>query len=546
MKGAQQKRPRPRSWDYIVVGGGTAGCVLAARLTEQPGVTVLLLEAGPEYPAILSVPLVGMQQITARSWKYFTVQQAGLGQRRISYPFGKLLGGSSSTNAMMYYRGTRASYDLWQQLGNEGWAFDDLLPFFRRSENWQHGASEYHSGDGPIHVSDPRHKSPLSEAFIEACLEQGWPRNQDFNGPQELGAGYFAVMQRRGRRASAAEAYLKPARSRPGLTVETGVLVRRVVMDGENAVAVEFSNASGQVETAIANGEVIFSAGTLNSPQLLMLSGIGPADHLRRIGIQPQIDLPGVGENLRDHLRVPVLYESDRRSPGHMLNWIPAAIEYAVRRRGVMASNCCESGAVLKASETSSMPDLQFVTHFQTALYPGAVDLQFCLLRSASRGRVRAVSSDPSLPPAINPNYLAERADVELAIRGVHLARQIAAAPALRRFGLGKEILPGRELVTDQEIEAYCRSMAETCYHPVGTCRMGADQMAVVDRQLRVRGTRNLRVVDASVMPDIPNGNTCATVLMIGERAAALLAGHHLDSLPVAAPAQVLAGLGSL
>jgi len=497
---------------------------MAARLTERPGTTVLLLEAGCEYPSILRIPLVGMQQTTTYSWKYFSAQQAGLGQRRLSYPFGKVLGGSSSTNAMMYYRGTRASYDLWQQLANPGWSFDELLPYFRKSEKYQYGASEFHGGDGPIHVSEPRHKAAFSEAFIEACLQQGWPYNEDFNGPNEIGAGYFPVMQRRGRRASAAEAYLEPARSRPGLSVETGALVRRVLLQGNRATGVEFTNRRGEFESAEAAQEVILSAGTLNTPHLLMLSGIGPADHLRSIGVEPEIDLPGVGENLRDHLRVPVLYETARRSPGHMVHWVPAALDYLVRGRGVMASNCCEAGAVLRATPEASMPDLQFVTHFQTSLYPGTVDLQFCLLRSASRGRVCAVSADPSVPPAIDPNYLSERSDIDLAIRGVRLARQIAAAPAFRRFPLGKEILPGSDLVTDREIEAYCRSIAETCYHPVGTCRMGGDEMAVVDSELRVHGTERLRVVDASIMPDIPNGNTCSAVLMIAERAAALLA----------------------
>jgi choline dehydrogenase len=519
-----------REWDYIVAGGGTAGCVLAARLTERPGTSVLLLEAGSEYPSILKIPLVGMQQTTAYSWKYFTAQQTGLGERQISYPFGKVLGGSSSTNAMMYYRGTRGAYDRWEQLGNPGWSFDEVLPYFRKSEHYHDGASDHHGGDGPIHVSQPRHKAALSEAFIEACLEQGWPHNPDFNGPDETGAGYFSVMQRRGRRSGSAEAYLQPVRSRPGLTVKTGALVRRVLLKGNRATGVECTNRNGEIETAEASGEVILSTGALNSPHLLMLSGIGPAERLRRIGIEPRIDLAGVGESLRDHLRVPVLYESGRRSPGHMLNWVPAGFDYLLRKRGVLASNCCEAGAVLRASPEADMPDLQFVTHFQTSLYPGTVDLQFCLLRCESRGRVSAVSADPSVPPSIDPNYFSERCDIDLAIRGVRLARQVASAPALRRFPLGKEILPGPDLVTDRQLEAYCRSVAETCYHPVGTCRMGTDPMAVVDAELRVRGTERLRVVDASVMPDLPNANTCAVVLMIAERAAALLAADNDSS----------------
>lgn len=507
-----------REWDYVIAGGGTAGCVLAARLSERRGLRILLLEAGGEYPGLLSVPLAGMRQITGYSWKYFTRQQAGLAHRRISLPFGKVLGGSSSNNAMMYYRGTAATYDRWEQLGCAGWNFASMLPYFRKAERWQHGSSEYHGGAGPVDVSEPRHMAPFSGAFVEACLERGIPLVRDFNQPSAEGAGFFAVMQRRGRRASAAVAYLGPARRR--VEVETGALVHRVAIEKGRAAGVEFRTREGELRLARALREVILCAGALNSPKILMLSGIGPAAGLGALGIPVEIDLAGVGRNLQDHVRIPVLYESGRGSPGDMLYWIPAALDYAVRRKGVLVSNCCESGAVLRASAEADAPDLQFVTHFQTSLYPGAVDLQFCLTRTASRGAVTLASSDPASAPAIDPNYLSTEGDVRTALAGMSLAREIAQAPALRRFPLGAELLPGPDLTAASDLVAYFRSVGESCYHPAGTCRMGSDSNAVVDTELRVRGVEGLRVVDASVIPELPNGNTCAPVLAIAERAA--------------------------
>jgi choline dehydrogenase len=516
---------RRAEWDYVIVGGGTAGCVLAARLTERHESRVLLLEAGSEYARVLSVPLAGLRRTVAFSWKYFTVQQPGLARRRISFPFGKVLGGSSSTNGMMFYRGARASYDRWAELGNTGWSFSDLLPYFRKSETWEHGASEFHGDHGPVHVSTPRHRAPFSVAFVEACREQGIPYTEDLNGAQDEGTGFYAVMQRRGRRASAASAYLAPARHRAGLCVETGAIVRKLLIDGSRVAAVEFQDREGGVKSVSASREVILSAGPLNSPKLLMLSGIGPADQLRGIGLRVHHHLPGVGGNLLDHVRIPVLYESHRRSPADMVYWIPAALDYALRRKGVLSSNCCESGAVVRSTPDLRIPDLQFVTHFQSPFYPGVVDLQFGLRGSSVPGTVRAVSTDPMAPPSIDPNYFASGFDTEVAIRGVRLAREIARSSALRRFPLGKEIMPGPDIETDDEIEAYCRATADTAFHAVGTCRMGHDSLAVVDDRLRVHGLENLRVVDASVMPDIPNGNTCAAVLMIAEKAADLI--HH-------------------
>jgi choline dehydrogenase len=514
---------RRREWDYVIVGGGTAGCVLAARLTERRGARVLLLEAGSEYARVLSVPLVGLRRSVAFSWKYSTVEQPGLSGRCIAFPYGKVLGGSSSTNGMMYYRGARAGYDRWCELGNSGWSFSDLLPYFRKCETWEHGASEFHGDSGPVHVSAPTHLAPFSTAFVEACKEQGIPYTEDFNGPQDEGTGFYAIMQSRGRRSSAAEAYLAPARHREGLRVETGTLVRKLLIEGARVAAVEFQDREGRVQNVAASQEVILSAGPLNSAKLLMLSGVGPADYLRGVGLPAQHHLPGVGGNLNDHLRIPVLYESPRRSPGDSIYWIPAALDYAFRKKGVLTSNCCESGAVVRSSADVRIPDLQFVAHFQSSLRPGAVDLQFGLRGSSVPGRVRASSADPMAPPSIDPNYFASDVDIAVAVRGLRLAREIARSSGFHSFPLGKEILPGAGVETDEEIAAYCRATADTSFHAVGTCRMGHDSLAVVDDQLRVHGLNNLRVVDASIMPDIPNGNTCATVLMIAEKGADLI-----------------------
>lgn len=496
-----------QEWDYIIVGGGTAGCVLAARLTEREGVRVLMLEAGGKAPFSLSVPLVGLRQVVPNSWKYHTSQQPGLGGRRLSFPFGKVLGGSSSVNAMIFYRGTASTYDRWEQLGCDGWNYASVLPYFQRLE-------------GVVRPSRPRHVAPFSQAFVDACVETGIPRVDDFHAVDE-GTGFYAVSQQGGRRTSSATAYLAAAHSRP--TVVTHALVRRLVLRNTRAVAVEYEDANGARHTAYAGREILLSAGALNSPKLLMLSGIGDADAVRAHGLPVHHELPGVGRNLCDHLRIPVLYETSRGSPGDMVHWLPAAVQYATTRRGVLASNCCESGAVVRSSPDATSPDLQFVTHFQSRLYPGAVDLEFCLTRTASRGAVTLASADPAAPPVIDPNYFADPADVRAAIAGVRLARRIASAPSLRRFPLGMEVLPGADLQSDIELEHHCRATAETCYHPAGTCRMGRDDLAVVDTALRVHGLEGLRVVDASVFPEAPNGNTCAPVYMVAERAADLI-----------------------
>ena len=515
-----------RSFDYVIIGGGPAGCVLAARLSERSDLSVLLLEAGGPYQRILSIPLVGMRKIHTLSWKYQTSPQSHLGSRRLALPFGKLIGGSSSINAMMYVRGTPAAYDRWAELGNPGWGFSDLLPYFRKSERFEDGASAYHGDRGPIYVSHPRFRAPFSSAFVAACLEIGIPGTDDFNGSAPEGAGFYDVMQNRGVRSAAAKAYLGPAKHRANLRIMPHANVQRILINHGCATGVEFLDAHGQTQRVSADREVILSAGSLNSPKLLMLSGIGPADPLQALGIPCMLDLPGVGANLQDHPRVPVLYETSQRSPGAKLHWPGAVARYAFNRTGVLASNCCESGALVRSHAGVPIPDLQFVTHFQSHQYPGVVDLQFNLAHVHSRGRVSLTSADPQTAPKIDPNFLSDPADVLAAIAGIRLARKIAATSRLQAFPLTREILPGADLQSDAQLHAYCQSMAETSYHTIGTCRMGTDAMAVVDPNLRVHGLNQLRVVDASVMPELPNGNTCAPTYMIAEKAADLILAH--------------------
>jgi choline dehydrogenase len=536
-------------YDYIIVGAGSAGCVLAARLTEDPQIRVLLVEAGPKDRSWrIDMPsAVGSLLSSDRfNWNYVSDAEPFLDGRRLAHPRGRVLGGSSSINGMVYIRGHADDYDGWAASGLNGWGYADVLPYFKRAEQHLHGADAYHGASGPLAVFAPDlTATPLATAFVQAATQAGYGLSPDSNGERQEGFGRVDRTTRNGRRCSAARAYLAPALTRKNLQTVTGALVRRVLLRGDRAIGIEYARGT-QAATAYAERDVILSAGAINSPQLLQLSGIGAAAQLSAAGIETRIDLPAVGANLNDHPDLVIQHRclqavsifNANRGVGKILT----GLRWFAGLGGLAGSNHFEAGGFLRSRAGVRQPDLQ-LTFMPLAIKPGTVDdvgmhsfqVHIDLMRPKSLGHVRLRSADPAAAPSICFNYLADPQDREDLRTAVHLTREILAQPALSPYR-GEELNPGEAIRSDQDIDAWVRRSVETCYHPVGTCRMGLEPAsAVVDAQCRVHGVANLRVIDASVMPAIVSGNTNAPTIMIAEKMSDTLRGTA--SLPREQPA---------
>ena len=518
-------------YDYVIVGAGSAGCVLAARLSEDPGVRVCLIEAGPQdtHENVHVPAAFGKLFRTSLDWDYDTTVEPGCEGRRIFLPRGRMLGGTSSMNAMVYMRGNRVDYDGWNQ---PGWSYDELLPYFLRSEDNERGASRYHGAGGPLAVSDGRSNNPMTQAFVAAAVEAGHPANDDHNGATQDGFGPYQVTQRDGARCSTAVAFLRPVLDRPNLTVETNVQVHRVLFEGTRAVGVAGLRGDDAVEIR-AEREVVLSAGAYNSPQLLMLSGVGPAWLLGALGIPVVLDRPEVGQNLQDHPQTPLIYAHEHPVSLLVAGAPESVRQYTQERRGPLTSNGPEVGGFLRSTAGLPAPDLQlhvapmmFADGGLRAPIHHAISYGGCVLAPQSRGSVLLASEDPTAKPAITHNYFTEEADLRVAVEGLRIGLEIARQPALARYTTTPFEPPASE--SEADLRTHVRRYSQTLYHPAGTCAMGT----VVDAQLRVRGVEGLRVADASIMPTVVRGNTNAPVVAIAEKAADLVRGIPAPSPP--------------
>ena len=524
------------TFDYIIIGGGTAGCVLANRLSENPANKVLLLEAGGQDNYIwVKIPVGYLYCIgnPRTDWGFSTEAETGLNGRQLGYPRGKVMGGCSAINGMIYMRGQARDYDSWRQAGNIGWGWDDVLPYFKKSEDYSEGADDMHGAGGEWRVEDQRLSWKILDAFADACVQYGLPRTSDFNTGNNEGVGYFKVNQRKGWRWSAATAFVKPARNRKNLKIMTGAHVERLVIENKQAVAVNFRH-HGQPRVATANAEIILSAGAIGSPQILQLSGIGDGKQLSSIGIAPVHELTGVGKNLQDHLQIRTIFKvrnvTTLNDMIHSLGGkVRIGLEYLLNRSGPMSMAPSQLGAFIKSDKGLETPDLQYhvqplsLDKFGTPLHQfSAFTASVCNLRPHSRGHVSLRSADPFSAPIIKPNYLSTEHDRLVAANSIRLTRDIVSQQALTPFQ-PEEYLPGADYLSDSDLAEQAGNISTTIFHPVGTAKMGSDKAAVVDSQLRVHGIKGLRVADASIMPTITSGNTNSPTLMIAEKAASLI-----------------------